>query len=412
MYGIPVLSAIVYVSLLSLLMEFSQKQSPLPRTPAVALAIGLWFSTILSHIAHLYFQGVLNTLPETFRPSLFLILMLTTVDRPSRVRWVIIVFVLGAVMMSIHCLMQQRLGYGFGGMEPLVYWDQNRGGLLVRSQFVGIFGDPNDTGQMLAAAIPLVLAIPKQITVFSTMVCAGIMALLLMGVNSTGSRGAQIALYAVVYAMILWKMPVRWMPYLAVAGLIGGLVMCGIMGKGMLDASARERVVFWGNANQLFKHNPIFGVGYGMFWMAVEGDRAAHNAFVSCYTELGLVGYWCWFSLLQLGIIGCWRTRVAIKRPRTKEQAYMRRVAGMSMAAMIGFATGGYFLSRAWAYPFFFLFALLSAIPLIVQRLLPEDAPPLIRASTDVLGMGTFSTFVSVVYIYISILILNKAYGG
>jgi O-antigen ligase len=228
-----------------------------------------------------------------------------------------------------------------------------------------------------------------------------------MGLLTTHSRGGTVALIAVGGLLVFLRLPIRWMPWLAALGLLGFLVACSRGGAGMLDASARERVVFWGYANWAFKQNPIFGIGYGMFWQISE-DRAAHNAFVHCYTEMGLVGYWFWFNLLLLGVIGCWRTRMAVRKPRTPEQRHLRRLAGMGLASMAGFSAGAYFLSRTFVFPFFFLFALLNAVPLIARNLLPSDHPPLIDTRRDVLVYGTIATLASVVYIYVSILLLNR----
>ena len=100
------------------------------------------------------------------------------------------------------------------------------------------------------------------------------------------------------------------------------------------------------------------------------------------------------------------------KRPKTPAQAYLKRVAGLSIAAMVGFAAGGYFLSRAFVFPIFFLFGILGAVPLIAMRYLPEEHPPLQNAATDVFGMGTMSTIISLFYIYATILILNAGFYG
>ena len=78
----------------------------------------------------------------------------------------------------------------------------------------------------------------------------------------------------------------------------------------------------------------------------------------------------------------------------------------------MGFATGGYFLSRAFVFPLFFLVGLVNTMPIIAMRLLPEDHPPLIETGKHVFGSGTFSTLFSVVYVYWTILILNKAFYG
>jgi len=197
-----------------------------------------------------------------------------------------------------------------------------------------------------------------------------------------------------------------------VLALIGGLVLCATQGASLLDASARDRVAFWGQANRAFKQHWMFGIGYGMFTDIIEKARASHNAYVNCYTELGLFGYWFWFNLLTLGVIGCYRTRVAFRRPRNDTQAYLKRLAGLSIASLAGFAASSYFLSRAYVFPFFFLFGLLNAIPVIAQKQLPANYPPLINWRKDVLFTGTISTLFSVAYVYVSIVILNKAYGG
>jgi putative inorganic carbon (HCO3(-)) transporter len=412
MFGWPVLDIITYVSLLSLLMEMSHGTSALAKTPAVMLAVGLWFSTLMSHIAHGYFQGMLDTLSETFKVCVFLVLLLIVLDRASRIRSVMLIMVAAAIIMSVHALMQQKTGYGFAGAEPLWVFKVDTASWESRSQFFGIFADPNDLAQYLATAIPLVFACPKRLNPISILVCSGIVVLLFLALLATHSRGGQVALLAVGCCIVFLRLPVRWLPYAVVIGLIGALVLCRFKGDVLLDQSAQERVVFWGLANERFKANPLFGLGYGMFWQVTSASRAAHNAFVLCYTELGIFGYWFWFTIFQLGMIGCWRARAILRRPRSISQEYLKRTAGLMIVASVGFNAGSYFLSRAFVFPLFFLFGVANAIPLIVQRALPDDHPPLLNARQDVVVSGTITTFASIAYIYVSILLLNKAIYG
>lgn len=412
LFGWPILDAIVYASLLGLLIEVDQGKYRMPRTPAVPLAAGLWIATILSHVPHTYFQGILNTIPETFKFCFFTVLLLVVVDRVSHIRTVVVVMVGSAVIMTVHALMQQRTGYGFAYSGPLMVFKIKTGLWEARSQFFGIFGDPNDLGQFLAAMIPLCFAIYRRPNPMAFTISLVLAVFLFQGLLATHSRGGMVALAAAVATMVCLRLPTRWLPYAGGLALVGFLVACAFRGAGMLDMSAQERVVFWGLGNRAFKSNPVFGIGYGMFWQITSTSRAAHNAFVACYTEVGLVGYWFWFSLLQLGMIGAWRSRMALRRPRNAAQAYMRRLCGLSIASAAGFAAGGYFLSRAFIFPFFFLFGLLNAIPLIVQKMLPEEHQPLLDVRRDVYGAGTLSTLFSVLYVYVSILILNKVFYG
>ncbi|MEI6704033.1 MAG: O-antigen ligase family protein, partial [Deltaproteobacteria bacterium] len=306
MYGWPLLQVVVYGALISLMAEANQKSMPMPKTPAIMLAVGLWFASIMSHAANGYFQGMLNTIPDTFKLSFFLVLLMVVMNSVDRLRGVVLMFLVAAVIMSIHALMQQSLGYGFGGGEPLRTY-RKTGEVIYQSQFYGIFSDPNDMGQFLAASLPLAFAFPRRLIPVSFMLVAGIGWLIVEAMFSTYSRGTLIGVIAMGACLVFLRFPTRWMPYMAVLGLMGGLVVCATQGSVLLDQSARERVVFWGDANRVFKQYPLFGIGYGMFEDVVtEKSRASHNAYVSCYTELGFFGYWFWFNLITLGAIGYW----------------------------------------------------------------------------------------------------------
>lgn len=179
-----------------------------------------------------------------------------------------------------------------------------------------------------------------------------------------------------------------------------------------MDSSAQDRVVFWGLANELFKNSPIFGIGYEMAWMATQKGQALHNAFVTCYTELGLFGYWFWFLLIQLGVVGAIRTRAALRRVAHPEARALHFLAGQTIVALMGFCASAYFLSRTFIFPLFFLMAMLAAMPRVARRFLPPHHPPLMEKRRDVYIWGTIGVLISVAYIYVSIVILNKAYYG
>jgi hypothetical protein len=412
MYGWPVLDVITYAALIGLLLESAQTKSTLPKTPAVMLTGGLFFASIMSHVAHGYFQGMMNTIPETFKLCFFLVMLLIVLNSIRRLQIVLLVMVLCACIMSIHAIMQEWTGVGFAGAPPIRFYNAYKDQWVQQSLFFGIFSDPNDLGQFLATCIPLAFAFQKRLGFMALCLAFGVVWLLADGMLATLSRGTMIGVIVTVGCMIFLWLPVKWLPYAITLMLIGGLVACMYFGKALLDESARERVVFWGYANQYFKSHPLFGGGYNMFPEITGSNRAAHNAYVLCYTELGLFGYWCWFNMLSLGLIGCWRTRVAFHKPKTQAQAYLKRVSGLAIAAMAGFAASSYFLSRAYIFPLFFLFAILASIPLIAERYLPEDHPPLIYFRKDVLFTGTLVSLFSVCYIYVSIILLNRSAGG
>ena len=409
LFGLPMLDAIVAVAVLSMMMEADQKTIHFPRNaPQLYLIPGLWVAAVMSHVAHFYFQGMMDTMVPVFKFTFFTFLLFCVIDRPSRLRTVGRTFVVMASVMAVHALLQIRRGYGFGGQWPMYTWTYH--GFDIRTTFFGIFGDPNDLAQILATSIPFAFAITKKRTIFSFLLGCGITYLLVLGVLSTNSRGGLVALIAGGTMLVALMLPARWLPTVLVICVVGGLLACPFS-AGFLEESAHDRVVFWGTANYVFKRNPIFGVGYGM-WYDMVTDQASHNAFVVCYTELGVFGYWFWFSIVLLAVLGAMRSMVALEKYRTGEEAWVRRFAGVAVAAMVGYMASAYFLTRAFVYPTFFLGALLGAIPYVTHRMLPKGHPPLINGRKDVLVLGTIASLGSIVYIYISIIFLNKAFYG
>jgi hypothetical protein len=80
---------------------------------------------------------------------------------------------------------------------------------------------------------------------------------------------------------------------------------------------------------------------------------------------------------------------------------------------MVGYCASSFFIGRAFVYPMFFLFGILGALPAVAQTLLPDDHPPLIRVGKDLFFWGTVGSLGSILYIYLSIVLLNKAgYSG
>lgn len=103
----------------------------------------------------------------------------------------------------------------------------------------------------------------------------------------------------------------------------------------------------WGYGNEFLKQNPLFGIGYQR-WLDYS-DQVAHNSFVTCYGELGLFGYFFWFSLLWLVLRSVYR--IARLKPLDRNT---RRLAVGLLAALVGFYASAFFLTRTYN-PFLYL---------------------------------------------------------
>lgn len=414
LFGWPLLDVVVAMSLLSLIIEVDEGRVVFPKDrPQVYMLAGLWFAAIMSHVAHTYFAGVTKTAPDVFKICFFTLLLYSCLDRPSRLRAVAGCFVSVAAVMAVHSILQERRGYGFVGLEPMWIWvpDGDEWRCYSRSLFFGIFNDPNDMGQFLITAIPLAFAIPRRLMPIGWIGPAAVSYLLYQGYDATHSRGAGIGLAAFFAVVLLFLLPPRTARVMAGVYLLAALVLCATQGGRLLDESAHDRVVFWGYGNWAFKKNPLFGIGYGMF-PEIANDRPAHNAFVSCYTELGLFGYWFWFGLLYLGVVGSWQVREVLRGADDAERRYLRRFASLTVAALASFAASSYFLSRTFIYPLFFLMALANGVPRACERQFGPGSYARMETRRSLLLYGTAATLLSVVFVYVSILFLNRAYGG
>lgn len=412
MFGWPILDIVVCLALLFLMVEYNEGRiRPVRNTPQIWLLLGLWLSAPISHMAHTYLAGMLDSIIPIFKICFFSLLLIMVMDRTPRLRFAVWLFIVMSCTMGVHAQMQERIGYGFAGAFPLYVPPIGDNPAYWRTQFFGIFGDPNDLAQFLITCIPLSFVLFRRRNFFTFLIGCLISWFLIDSMLTTGSRGGFVGLMAIVAAQVLVLLPHRAFTPLLLMGLLGALALCPFAGFA-LDASAHNRVVFWGLGTEMFKRNPVFGIGYDMFWIVTAQSKAAHNAFVKCYTELGTFGYWFWFGLIQLGIIGAHRVRGALKRTGNPEAGWLYRFAGQCIVAMVGFCGSAYFLSRTFVFPLFFLMAMLAVLPVIARRYLPPHQPPFFKMRKDVWVMVSVGTVASIYYIYISILLLNKAFYG
>jgi len=107
----------------------------------------------------------------------------------------------------------------------------------------------------------------------------------------------------------------------------------------------------------MFKANPLFGVGYGMF-SEHSYSRACHNSFINCYAELGFVGYFFWIGLLYTVIYGLWKVNDCFVRENMQNVNSLLPFGNAILASIIGYLTSGLLLSRTYVLPLYILLAL------------------------------------------------------
>jgi len=291
-----------------------------------------------------------------FGPAVAAFVLLASAVRTERQMVVAMAtFVLSACVLAIHGVEQVQLGIGWTGM-PLVQEDG-------RIQYVGIFSDPNDLGLLFVAVLPMAFYLSSRggLVGLARLFWLATAALLLYGIYLTNSRGALLAVAAVV-AVWLWLR----------RGIVTALVVGGVGLVGMtllpsrlqeLDASessAAGRVDAWYEGMQMFLSQPLFGVGAGNF--TEHNYLTAHNSFVLVLAETGFIGFTIWLAFVGY----CFRMMLTLYRhqpplpDRAAEQAWAseRRIAATLFLVLCGFFAAAFFLSRSYVIILYLVAAL------------------------------------------------------
>ena len=113
----------------------------------------------------------------------------------------------------------------------------------------------------------------------------------------------------------------------------------------------------------MLKARPLLGVGQGQF--LEYHTLTAHNSFVLCFAETGLIGYFFWLGLLVITYTQLQSlTQLSDKEPFDRElKGWARRL----QLSMVGFLTAAFFLSRTFV-PMLYLVLGLSVALIVIAR--------------------------------------------
>jgi O-antigen ligase len=229
---------------------------------------------------------------------------------------------------------------------------------LVRLQGVGYFSDSNELGVLLGAAIILVLYLMDihgagRVRWLLWPVLAMLGYLLAM----TVSRGAFLAL--VVGLGVLFPVRYGWRKAICLAGAIFPALLL-FFNERQTDLSLRhgtglERVELWAEGLKLFRQAPLLGIGVSRYEQEV--GLVAHNSFIHCYVELGLLG-----GTFFLGALLCsfW-TLGRSAHVTLPQDPPVQKLRPYLLALLCVHAVGLCSLSRAYSAPTYTFLALAVA---------------------------------------------------
>ena len=393
----------------------------------------LWFLALftvvlaLSRIVNEHYLGAIIPTLISFGPSLTMfILAVTAVDSLRKLR-----IAAGLVsVLAVILVLQGAAAYHFGWNSRMFLFDPVTRGeytptveslgiesppdqldaseatdedgdqiAQMRIRGLGLLHDPNDLAVVLVFALPLLAFAWKRGSTFRNMLLVIAPGIAVMyGVFLTHSRGGALALLVTLCVGLGRR-------FGKVAGIVlfclltaGGLTADFAGGRKLLggDESAKGRIEAWSEGLQMFKEQPLLGVGYEQF--IDHYTLTAHNSFVLCFAETGIVGYSFWLGMILLTLVELRGLRAIPIRDPT--DAHFARAATIFQLAIVGFLTAAFFLSRTFI-PMLYLIVGMAVALILIAR----DAGKAIRLPnmTQFGGMLVFSEIGSIVMIYVAV---------
>ncbi len=332
-----------------------------PARPAAFVVIGLFVLTIgLSLAANGWLGGGVQAI-GTFLPAalsgVLTLLNLTSWRRVRAAAAVLAWCMVGLTALSTYSFytgydQQRYVLQEYGSIptshdESFVPAEHVGDGVLFRIRGVGILADPNDFAQLMVVSLALLWGLHGRrgkLRGLLTLLLPSVV--LLWGLYLTHSRGALIGLGLATVAAV-WSLlgPVRSTLVLAAGGALAKLLNY-TGGREISDAgaSAANRIDYWNLGLHLTANHPVFGIGFGNFENAnTMTGQTAHNTFMLCAAELGLVGLFLFTALLVFAF-----QSLAAALASLEADASERRFAMGLRAALVGFLACAWFLSRTY----------------------------------------------------------------
>ena len=289
-------------------------------------------------------------------------------------------------------------------------------------RLAGPIGEVNRYGQVLLVVLPigaLLAYAEKRLSI--RLLALGLTTIVLLGMATTGSRGAALGLLAIVIAGVFFRY-VR-LRHLVVVTLAIAVTLfafpryterlLNLQGLLSLDQSAgtigaqgdvgnlRGRATETLAAFLVFVDHPIVGVGPGMFPFYYQsyaqkvaessvdtridpGTREAHNLYTHVAAETGILGFTCFMAILLLTLRDLRRAR---RRWLTARPDIAHLASGFYLA-IIGYMVSGIFLHLSYERYFWLLMVLGAITAHLALRLPDEETQP--TATTQRARMGAW----------------------
>lgn len=266
--------------------------------PQFLLLAGFFATMLLSHAFNGWIGGAVEQIGKFGPVLLAYVVFAQGLDRRGRILKTMAAFAICAAVLAIHGIQQAITGQGWTGVEL------SQG---TRIQYVGIFNDPNDLGMLFVACVPMAAYLGSRggLMGLRRLFWTLVLGVLVYGIYLTDSRGALLALLAVLGVFVWQRRGLFTAGALGVAAVAVLLALPSRFAEiDPEEESAQGRVESWYEGLQMFREHPLFGVGPDMY--TDYNPLTAHNSFVLVLAETGIVGFTLWLAFVAYGFRMMW----------------------------------------------------------------------------------------------------------
>jgi putative inorganic carbon (HCO3(-)) transporter len=311
---------------------------------------------------------------------------------PFRLQLMRTTLVLVAVFVMVNAFSEASYVLATGDSMPYVLgshgMDSSNG---VRIQGLGMLNDPNCFGQYLLMILPM-LFVGKRDTGLGPgyFLAIPIAVLFLIGVYYTGSRGAELGV-AVLIGLFLTR---RFKTVGAVVStVLGALLLLAINAIGTRTISmsgGMDRLSIWSDGMSYFKQSPLWGIGIRGF--IDRQGMTAHNSYLLCASELGILGYFLWMSMMVVTLIQLSRVPKVVGK---SNPTLVRWAVALRLSLSVYLFTS-FFLSRTYDLPLFLLLGMSGGIIIAAGG---DKAVPLRGTKWPVWSLGFCASILGLIYV-------------
>jgi hypothetical protein len=238
-----------------------------------------------------------------------------------------------------------------------------------RVRYIGVLQDPNELAMAISAGLPLMLALAtRRRSPAWALAALTFLAGILVCVILTRSRSGQLAFAVVLGTYLIYRLRGRGLLLLLALAL--PMLLFGGRGDFRADESTELRYEAWRAAFYYLRESPVFGIGQGMFvdrfWIT------AHSSYLLAASELGLVGFFLWSSIIYVSIKTFVVALVRFRHDRDPTAEIARTWALALLAAMLGMLASMVFLSLSYHFIVWVNLGLCGAYYSAIKRHRPD----------------------------------------